>query len=258
MVEPVARDRREFDVDREATVEEREPGDPDAGAVGADRHRARGQIGAAVGPRHLGTVDGRDEEADHDRGLLDDVEIDVELEGLAADEAIADMPLGQAAHPGDVREVPFGRLDDGLPLLRVAHHLPVVLVEHGGHVAVGGDVPTRQPDGAVARQLDGGRRVGHEDDRDPLAAELGDARHALVLEGGVADGHDLVEQEDVRVEVRGDREAEAGVHAARIGAHRSVDEVAELRELDDVLHPRLDLLAADPVDRGVEDDVLTA
>ncbi len=36
---------------------------------------------------------------------------------------------------------------------------------------------------------------------------------ALLLEIGVADGEDLVEQQDVGIEVRGNREAQPHVHA---------------------------------------------
>ena len=56
---------------------------------------------------------------------------------------------------------------------------------------------------------------------------------APLLEVGVADGEDLVEQQDVRIEVRRDRKAQPHVHARRVVLDRHVDEVLEPGVLDD-------------------------
>ena len=77
--------------------------------------------------------------------------------------------------------------------------------------------------------------------------------HALALERGVADGEHLVDEQDLGVEVRGDREAEAHVHAARVALDRRVDELLDAGELDDRVEPAGDLLAAQAEDRAVED-----
>ena len=43
-------------------------------------------------------------------------------------------------------------------------------------------------------------RVAHEDDRATLLLELPDLVHALALEGLVADGEDLVDEQEVGIE----------------------------------------------------------
>ncbi|MHB8913391.1 MAG: hypothetical protein ACYC4I_00005, partial [Minisyncoccota bacterium] len=48
--------------------------------------------------------------------------------------------------------------------------------------------------------------------------------HALLLELGIADGEDLVDDEYVGLHVRGDRESEADVHAARVVLDGRVEE----------------------------------
>ena len=83
-----------------------------------------------------------------------------------------------------------------------------------------------------------------EDDRAAALLELEDLAEALALEGLVADGEDLVEEQDVGVEVRGDREAEPHVHPRRVGAHRPVDRVLELGERDDLVEALADLARA--------------
>ena len=77
-------------------------------------------------------------------------------------------------------------------------------VEHDGTVL--------QEDCAVAQPLNRRRVVRDEDDRAALLLELEDLAEALALKGLVADGENLVEQQHVGLDVRGDREAEAHVH----------------------------------------------
>ncbi len=81
---------------------------------------------------------------------------------------------------------------------------------------------------------------------------------ALLLEVGVADGEHLVDQEDLGLEVRRDRERQPQVHAARVPLDRRVDELLDLRERDDLVELALDLGAAHPQDRAVQVDVLAA
>ena len=57
---------------------------------------------------------------------------------------------------------------------------------------------------------------------------------ALPAEGEVADREDLVDQQGVRVEMGGHGIAEARPHAGAVGEDRRVDELLELRELDDL------------------------
>lgn len=85
----------------------------------------------------------------------------------------------------------------------------------------------------------------HDYQRTPLAAELAQARQALLLEGPVTHGQDLVHQEHVGVHVHRDPEAEAREHAAGEVAHRDVLELAEVGERQDLLQA---LLAVFPVE----------
>jgi hypothetical protein len=63
-------------------------------------------------------------------------------------------------------------------------------------------------------------------------AALADARElveALLLEGGVADGEDLVDEQDVGVDLDHHREGEPDEHARRVVLELEVDEVARAR-----------------------------
>ena len=75
-------------------------------------------------------------------------------------------------------------------------------------------------------------------DEEDGAAPAGDVAHlaeALLLERRVADRQHLVDEQDLRLEVRGDRERQAHVHAARVALHRRVDELLDLGERDDLV-----------------------
>ena len=61
---------------------------------------------------------------------------------------------------------------------------------------------------------------------------------ALLLEGGVADGQHLVDQQDVGVDLDHHREGQAHVHARRVVLELEVHELLELGELDDLVEAR--------------------
>ena len=81
---------------------------------------------------------------------------------------------------------------------------------------------------------------------------------ALLLEGGVADGEDLVHDQDLGLEVGRHGEGEAHEHAARVALHRRVEEPTDLAELDDLVELALDLGSRHPQDGAVELDVLAS
>ena len=58
---------------------------------------------------------------------------------------------------------------------------------------------------------------------------------ALLLEVRVADGEHLVDEQDLGLEVRRDREREAQVHARRVALDRRVEELRRPGELDDLV-----------------------
>ena len=96
-----------------------------------------------------------------------------------------------------------------------------------------------------------------DEEHGPAAAgDLLDAGVALRLEGRVADSEHLVEQQDLRIEVRRDREREPDLHSRRVALDRDVDEVADPGELDDLVELPLRLGARHAEDRPVEKDVV--
>ena len=131
----------------------------------------------------------------------------------------------------------------------------------GGHLGTGAghlEHAVVEPGGAVAHLLDRVEAVGDHHDGDALLAQGVEVVEALALELGVADGDDLVDDEDLGVDVDGDGEAEAHEHAARVDLHRRVDELLDAGEGHDVVVDLVDLLAAHPEDGGVHVDVLAA
>ena len=97
-----------------------------------------------------------------------------------------------------------------------------------------------------------------EEDRAAALLERGDDAEALPLEALVPDREDLVEQEHVRLEERGDREAEPHRHPGRVRPHGPVDRVLELRERDDLVESLADPRACQPLQHPVQLDVLPA
>ena len=98
------------------------------------------------------------------------------------------------------------------------------------------------------------------DEQQGLAAflEVADAVEALELEGQVAHGEDFVHEQDVGIDLDGDGEAEADVHAAGVVLDGHVDEVAQFGEIDDAVEFFPHVLARDAQQRGVEIDVFAA
>jgi hypothetical protein len=98
--------------------------------------------------------------------------------------------------------------------------------------------------------------VGDEHHRGPLGEHGPHAVEALLLEGGVADGQDLVDQQHVGLGEGGDGEPEPHVHAARVELDLPVDGRLELAEGHDLVELAGDLAAADAQQRAVQVDVL--
>ena len=97
------------------------------------------------------------------------------------------------------------------------------------------------------------------DKEDRLAAtpELGKLVEALVGEAFVSHGQHFVDKQDVRIDVHGDGEPEAHVHARRVRLHRRVDERRELGKLDNLVEPPLNLGLRQAEHDAVDEDVLT-
>ena len=100
--------------------------------------------------------------------------------------------------------------------------------------------------------------VAHEADRLPGRLELVDLPDAPVAKDRVPDGERFVHEEHVGIDVDGGREGQPHEHPARVGLHRLIDEVPDLREGLDRREPLEHLLAPEAHDRAVHEHVLAA
>ena len=73
------------------------------------------------------------------------------------------------------------------------------------------------------------------DYRDVESHELSHSGEGFRLKRGVADGEDFIDNQDVRLEVRGHCKPEPRLHAARVPLDRRIDEGADLGELHDLV-----------------------
>lgn len=98
-------------------------------------------------------------------------------------------------------------------------------------------------------------------DEEDGAAGAGDFLHfaeAFLLEGGVADGEDFVDEEDFGFEMGGDGEGEAHAHAAAVMLERRVDEALDFGKGDDLVEFADDFGFAHAEDGSAEEDVFAA
>ena len=120
----------------------------------------------------------------------------------------------EQAHLGDAALAAAVLAEAGGALVRIAlvGEQPVVLRHRLARRAVELNPTAAEKNGARAQPLDGDGVVGDEDDRAAALLELEDPSEALALERLVPDREHLVEQQDVGVEERCDREPEPHVH----------------------------------------------
>ena len=90
----------------------------------------------------------------------------------------------------------------------------------------------------------------------PLAPDAVELVVALLLEGGIADGQHLVDQEDLGVDVDHHREREPHEHARGVVLHLQVDEVAEFGEVDHAVEAPARLAGAEAEHGRVEHRVV--
>ena len=90
-------------------------------------------------------------------------------------------------------------------------------------------------DAGLAEVLDRGHVVADEEHGPTVLGDRAHLAEALLLERDVADRQHLVDDQDLRLEVRGDRERQPHVHAARVALDRRVDELLDPGEVDDLV-----------------------
>jgi hypothetical protein len=71
--------------------------------------------------------------------------------------------------------------------------------------------------------IDGHKIVGNEEDGSPSLPQFADSVEAFGLERDIACGQDFVKQQNVRIEMRRNGEAQANLHAGRVAFDRHLD-----------------------------------
>ena len=66
-----------------------------------------------------------------------------------------------------------------------------------------------------------------------LVAQLADPVETLVLEWLITDSQDLIDEEDIRISVHGNREGQTQEHSRGVELHLIVNEIFDLAEGDD-------------------------
>ncbi len=98
--------------------------------------------------------------------------------------------------------------------------------------------------------------VGDEDDRAAFLAHPVEDVEALLLEGGVADGQHLVDQQDLGVDLDRHREGQAHVHPRGVVLELEVLKLLEFGELDHALVARPRLARREAEHDAVQRDVV--
>ena len=120
------------------------------------------------------------------------------------------------------------------------------------------DVTALEQHRAVTEALHGGHVVRHEEDGLSLLAHAKERVEALLLEGRIAHGQDLVHQKDVGVHVDHHREGQPHVHARRVVLELEVHELLELGEPHHVLEPLARLARGEAQHDSVEHHVVAS
>ena len=124
--------------------------------------------------------------------------------------------------------------------------------------AVDHDPAAIEQDGPIAQPQDRRHAVRDEDDRPAPFADLRHLAQTLLLELGVADRKDLVDEKDLRLQEGGHGEAEPYLHAARVALDRCVQELADICEGNDLVEPTQNLRPLHAQDGPAEEDVVSA
>ena len=98
---------------------------------------------------------------------------------------------------------------------------PTVARHHRTRRAVRNDAPVAHQNGAMAQLLDGREIVGDEHDGRCRGPEFIDPPVAALLEHFVAHGKHFVDEQNLRIDVRGHRESQPDVHARGVELDRA-------------------------------------
>jgi hypothetical protein len=165
-------------------------------------------------------------------------------------------------HVGDLGDLVAEAVVERLPAARAALEVVApevqldVLVAHRVGLADHPHVAALDEQRAVAEAPHGAHVVRDEDDRPPFFADAVEDVEALLLERGVADREDLVDEEHVGVDLDHHAEREPDLHARAVVLELEVGELLELGEGDDVVDAPARLTRREAEHDAVEDDVV--
>src|SRR5674476_134935 len=115
-----------------------------------------------------------------------------------------------------------------------------------------------EPDSFVTHILDQAHGVSNQHDGGTTLAQFEHVVEALALELLITHSDDLIDDEDLGIDGYGNRETQPHVHATGVDLHGGVDKLADVCEVNDLLHRLLDLAPAQPQYRSVQVDVLAS
>jgi len=77
--------------------------------------------------------------------------------------------------------------------------------------------------------------MGDEENRRSVALESQDTLQALSLEGGIANRQNFIQEQNLRLRVRGDGKTQSDHHSTRVAPERLIECSAQFREMYDVV-----------------------
>src|SRR5882724_11177961 len=100
--------------------------------------------------------------------------------------------------------------------------------------------------------------VAYEENGSAFLCHLAHLSQAFPLKRSIAYGQNFIHEQNFRVEMRGDGESEAHVHAAGVMFHGGVDEFVDFGKGDDLVKLPIDLDTLHSQNRAVQENILAA
>src|SRR5271157_461665 len=110
----------------------------------------------------------------------------------------------------------------------------------------------------IAHNADAINGMRDEDYRSSLFLNAKDLTKTLVLERQITDGKNLIDQQDIGVAMNRYCKSKTNVHARRIRAYGSIDEISYFGKIDDLMKPTPYFFRCHAEDGSVEINILTS
>ena len=141
---------------------------------------------------------------------------------------------------------------------RLGLHVRLEGLDAGGGLANVGDGAVLQIEHLFAIAGDVVHVVRDQDEGDAFPPHLPEAVEALRLEAHVAHGQHFVQQEHVGIQRRRHGETQPHRHAGTVVLHRRLHEIADFREVDDLVDLGVGFALGEPQHRRIHVDVFPA